>query len=158
MALSRLFLDQSLDGRRQFKKGIGQRLVAHGFVSESLTLVACAGGISGSDQWAAKIPVILKNGERKRLRRVIGLEAIAYKQAGLDIIELVVVFPTLGRARLVEDALDFLPAFRFHLLCHSFQKEAGNENLILLVETLDQHEVSFQAVGSGENQRVAVSG
>lgn len=93
-----MLFDQGFDGRRQLKNGIGQRLVAHGFIGESLTLVACAGGVSGGDQEATKIPVVLRNGEGNRLRRVVGLEAIASKQAGLDIIELVVVFSPVGRA------------------------------------------------------------
>src|SRR6516162_3576738 len=96
--IAQCLFDQSFDGRRQFKNGIDQWLVAHGFIGESSTLVACARRVSRGDQGSTKISVVLKNRERKRLRRVVGLEAIANKQASLNIIELVVVFSPVGRA------------------------------------------------------------
>jgi hypothetical protein len=58
----------------------------------------------------------------------------------------------------VEDALDFSPTFRFHLLCHSFHEEAENKSLIVLAKAFDQHEVSFHAAGGSEHQSVAVGG
>src|SRR5690349_14898677 len=76
--------DQGFDSRRQIKNGIGEGLVAHGFIRESSTVLACAGSVSGGDQGATKIPVLLKNGERERLGRVVGLEAIANNQSGRD--------------------------------------------------------------------------
>ena len=93
-----MLFDQGFDSRRQFKNGIGEWLVAHGFIYESSTVVAGASGVSGSDQGATKIPIVLKNGECERLRQVVGLEAIANKEAGLDIVELVVIFSPVGRA------------------------------------------------------------
>src|SRR5690348_13882892 len=90
--------NQGLDRRWQFKNGIRERLVAHGFIGERSTVLACARGVSGGDQGATKIPIPLKNGERERLGRVVGLEAIADEQSGRDIVELVVVFSPVGRA------------------------------------------------------------
>src|SRR4029077_12936311 len=90
--------DQGFDRRRQFKNGIGEWPVADGFIRERSTVLACAGDVSGGNQRAAKILVVLKRGERERLGRVVGLEAIAGQQSGRDIVELVVVFSPVGRA------------------------------------------------------------
>src|SRR5690348_8890615 len=90
--------DEGFDSRRQFKNGLCEWLVAHGFICESSTVLAGAGGVSGGDQRATKIPILIKNGERERLGRVVGLEAIANKQSGRDVVELVVVFSPVGRA------------------------------------------------------------
>ena len=95
--IAQLF-DQGFDSRRQFKNGIGEWLVAHGFIYESSTVVASTSGVSGGDQGATKIPIVLKNGECERLGQVVGLKAIANKQAGLDIVELVVIFSPVDRA------------------------------------------------------------
>src|SRR4029077_8443619 len=90
--------NQGFDRRRQFENGIGEWLGTHGLIREKSTVFACAGDVSGGDQGATKIPILLENGERERLGRVVGLEAIANKQSGRDIVELVVVFSPVGRA------------------------------------------------------------
>src|SRR5215470_10428816 len=61
-----ILFDQGFDGRRQFKKGVGQRLVAHRFIGQRLTVVTCAGGVFGGDPRATKIPVPLKKDQGKR--------------------------------------------------------------------------------------------
>ena len=92
------YLTKALTAGGNSKMESASGSLAHGFVGQSLAVVACPSRVSGGDQGAAKIPVVLKTGERKGLRRVVGLEAIAGKQAGLEIIELVVVFSPVGRA------------------------------------------------------------
>jgi hypothetical protein len=87
-----MLFHEGFDSRRQFKNGIGEWLVAHGFIYGSSTVVASPSGVSGRDQGATEIFIVLKNGECERLGQVVGLEAIANKKAGPDIVELVVIF------------------------------------------------------------------